>query len=136
MSVFGVSQAKYQALLARMLALGISETDLDEGFVRSSGKGGQNVNKTNTCVDLTHIPTQTRIKCQKTRELPLNRYYARVELCERLEAGRLENIQKRAQEIFKIRKQKRKRSKKANAKRLEAKRLNAVKKLGRRGSEE
>jgi protein subunit release factor B len=136
MSVFGVSQGKYQALLARLLALGIKDSDLTESFVRSSGKGGQNVNKTNTCVDLTHIPSQTRIKCQRTRELPLNRYYARVELCERLEGQLSENVQQQKLELFKIRKQKRKRSKKANAKRLEAKRLNAAKKVGRRGTED
>lgn len=38
------------------------EKDLEERFVRGSGNGGQKVNKTSNCVDLLHVPTNTRVK--------------------------------------------------------------------------
>lgn len=44
-------------LLRRMQAMGVAEADVQESFVRSGGHGGQNVNKTSTCVMLTHLPT-------------------------------------------------------------------------------
>ena len=52
--MFPVTPEKTQALAARMAALGIREDELDEQFVRSGGKGGQNVNKVATCVVLRH----------------------------------------------------------------------------------
>ncbi len=136
MSQFGVSPNKHTALIRRLLALGVNESDLTEGFVRSSGKGGQTVNKTNTCVDLFHAPSGIRIKCQKTRQLPLNRYYARLELCERLEAGRADIKEQKKLELFRIRKQKQKRSRKADAKRLLSKKIKANKKQGRQSRPE
>ena len=52
-----VRPEKLAALQERMEALGIREQDLEESFVRGSGRGGQKVNKTNNCVYLKHIPT-------------------------------------------------------------------------------
>ena len=52
-----ISNAKWSDLLARMSRLGIKETDIDEHFVRSSGAGGQKVNKTSSCVVLKHHPS-------------------------------------------------------------------------------
>lgn len=45
-----------------MKALGVLERDLEEHFVRGSGKGGQKTNKTNNCVSLTHLPTGIVVK--------------------------------------------------------------------------
>ena len=51
-ALFPVSSDKANALRLRMAALQIQEEDLDESFVRSSGKGGQNVNKVATAAQL------------------------------------------------------------------------------------
>lgn len=130
-----ISERKWQALQARMLSLGIREADLEEHFVRSSGRGGQNVNKVNTCVYLKHAPTGTEVKCQDSRFQGDNRYFARVRLCDRVEEQRLGRESKKAREIYKIRKQKQKRSKRAKEKILEAKRRRAEKKSQRKNPE-
>lgn len=93
-----------------MAKLQIKESDLQETFIKSSGKGGQNVNKVSTAVQIKHIPTGTEVKCSIYRTQGLNRYKARVLLCNRLESGSEENEKARIAE--KIRKQKQKRRKK------------------------
>ena len=121
-----VSAEKTRALQARMDALGVSEAELDEHFVRSGGAGGQNVNKVATCVVLRHRPSGVQVKCQEARSQGLNRYYARQRLCERLEAARLGAASAEQQRIEKIRRQKRRRSRRAKAKMLEGKRHRAA----------
>ncbi|HTG80584.1 MAG TPA: peptide chain release factor-like protein [Geobacteraceae bacterium] len=86
MTVFSVSIEKNRWLRERMALLGIREEDLVERFVRSSGKGGQHVNKTSTCVWLKHLPTGIEVKCMEERSQSMNRFLARRELTERIAA--------------------------------------------------
>ncbi len=51
----------------------INKAEVIESFIRSSGPGGQNVNKTSTCVQLLHIPTGVSVKCQESRRQEINR---------------------------------------------------------------
>jgi len=81
---FAVSEGKNKWLKERMEALGVREEDLRETFIRSSGKGGQHVNKTATCVYLRHIPTGLEVKCMQDRSQSVNRFLARRELLEKL----------------------------------------------------
>ncbi len=81
---FPVSEEKNRWLQEIMQALGIDERDIKEKFIRSSGSGGQKVNKTSTCVYLRHIPTGIEVKCMKERSQSLNRFLARRELVERV----------------------------------------------------
>lgn len=85
---FAVSPEKNEALRRKMEELGVREEDLEETFVRSSGKGGQHVNKTSTCVQLRHVPTGIEVKCMKERSQSMNRFFARRELLERLAEAR------------------------------------------------
>ena len=84
MAIFPVSEEKNRWLKERMEVLGIREKDIEEKFVRSSGRGGQKVNKTSTCVYLRHIPTGIEVKCMKERSQSLNRFLARRELVEKI----------------------------------------------------
>ena len=80
-----VSPGKEKSLLERMQALGVREQDIEEQFVRSSGAGGQKVNKTSSCVVLHHRPTGVRVKCQQERSQALNRFLARRILLDKIE---------------------------------------------------
>ena len=80
-----VTEQKRRELAGRMQALGVREADLEEKFVRGSGKGGQKVTKTNNCVCLTHVPSGFVVKCHRERERETNRFLARRALCDELE---------------------------------------------------
>ncbi len=103
---FGVSERKAEALKKRMTACGLLEKELNEQFIRSQGPGGQHVNKTSTCVLLKHEPSGIMVKVQQSRSQLLNRFYARRQLCERLEAQQLGRQSPEARRIARIRKQK------------------------------
>ena len=121
MSLFTVSSEKERALLERMASLGVAESDLRETFVRSSGPGGQKVNKTSSCVQLVHIPTGLSVKCQRERSQALNRFLARRLLLDRIEKLQKGVVEAEKDRLEKIRRQKRKRSKRAKEKMLEGK---------------
>ncbi len=129
--MYPVSAAKEKTLSERMAALGVREEDIEESFVRSGGRGGQNVNKTSTCVQLKHIPTGLEVKCQKERSQALNRYHARVLLLRKLEEIIKGRESEEAARIEKLRRQKRKRSKRAREKIREDKERVSVKKASR-----
>jgi protein subunit release factor B len=84
MPAFAVSEEKNRWLLEKMEELNILEKDIEEKFVRSSGHGGQNVNKTATCVYLKHVPTGIEVKCMKDRSQSINRFLARRELIKKV----------------------------------------------------
>src|SRR5215470_16830425 len=107
MSAFPVGPEKELQLAQRMAALGVAESDLEETFVRSGGHGGQNVNKTSTCVMLLHRPTGLQVKCQSTRQQGLNRFIARRLLLDKIEALRKGVADTERARIEKIRRQKR-----------------------------
>ncbi len=114
-----------------MQELGIAEDDIIEKFIRSSGKGGQKVNKTASCVYLKHVPTGIEVKVQRERSQALNRFFARRLLVQKIEDQILGRESARIKEIEKLKRQKRKRSKRAKEKILRDKKLQAEKKKQR-----
>ena len=123
-----IGSAKKDTLESRMAGLGLLESDLIEKYIRGSGKGGQKINKTSSCVYIKHIPTGIEVKCQKTRSLQMNRFFARRELCDRIEGQRLGALAKRKQAQFKLRKQKMRRTRRSKQIMLHDKKLNSQKK--------
>jgi protein subunit release factor B len=132
MNAFPVSPDKESQLALRMAALGVSEADIEEAFVRSGGHGGQNVNKTSTCVMLTHRPTGLKVKCQATRQQGLNRFLARRLLLDKIEEQRTGQVATERARVEKVRRQKRRRSRRAKQRMLADKAHHASKKEARR----
>jgi protein subunit release factor B len=132
MAAFPVNQEKEQQLVQRMAALGVSESDIEENFVRSGGHGGQNVNKSATCVMLLHRPSGLQVKCQTTRQQGLNRFIARRLLLDKIEKLQTGRVAAEEARIEKIRRQKRKRSRRAKDRMLADKSYRSDKKAARR----
>ncbi len=135
MSTFPVNPDREQQLAQRMAAAGVRESDIEESFVRSGGHGGQNVNKTSTCVMLLHRPTGLQVKCQETRQQGLNRFIARRLLVEKIEAMRRSRADAERARIEKARRQKLKRSRGAKERMLADKSRHSEKKRQRKSFE-
>ena len=127
-----VTPEKIAALEQSMASLGIREEDLLEKFVRGSGSGGQKINKTSNCVFLKHLPTGVCIKCQIDRSREMNRFLARRELCDQLDAIRQGKAVAKTEAIEKLRRQKRPRSQRSKQRSVADKRALSQKKSLRR----
>lgn len=108
-------------ILAKAAELGLRPEDVEEQFTRSGGPGGQNVNKRSTAVELHHLPSGMRVRMQKHREQGANRISAYKLLILKLEERAKGEESALAQERFKIRARKKRRSKRAKEKMLEEK---------------
>ncbi len=122
------SKKKIEELEVKMSKLGINKEDIEEKFIRSTGKGGQNVNKVSTCVYLKHIPTGFEIKCSEERSQLMNRFLALRRLVEKIEEKELNIKSERQQKIEKIKRQKKKRSRRSKEKMLNNKKMQGEKK--------
>src|ERR1700722_6282825 len=114
-----ITKQKREELRQRMELLGIKEEDIQEKFILGSGKGGQKVNKTTSCVYIKHLPTGIEVKCQRDRSRELNRLIARRTLCERIQEKVLKIKTEKQQLAEKIRRQKRRRTRRQQEKVLE-----------------
>jgi peptide chain release factor len=126
-----LSGDRARALEERLARLGVRAEDLEESFVHSGGKGGQNVNKVATCVVLVHRPTGIAVKCQRERTQGANRLIARQLLADKIEERKLGAASRRQQEAEKVRRQKRRRSRRAKARMLRDKHVQSDKKAQR-----
>ena len=108
-----ITKDKWQKIKDRMRLLGINEKELIEKFILGSGRGGQKLHKTLSCVYLKHIETGIEIKCQKTRSRDDNRYVARKRLCDKIDELIYQEKSDKQQAKEKIRRQKKRRRKRA-----------------------
>lgn len=131
MAPFGTSLEKAKVLRKQMFHLKIFEKDIQENFIRSSGPGGQNVNKVSTCVILFHRPTGIQVRSQQGRTQGLNRYKARCRLIEKIEKVRKDRQQQIIYDKAKKKRQNRKRSRASKERMLEVKRQQSQRKLSR-----
>ena len=123
---------KEKELKKKMKRSKIFEKDIKEKFIKSSGPGGQNVNKLSSCVYLEHIPTGISVKCQKERSQAMNRHTARWTLVDKIEKKKKEEKDLIIREIQKKKRANRKRSTKSKEETLQKKHIRSEKKSSRK----
>lgn len=106
----------------RMRRLGIEPSDLEESFARSSGPGGQHVNKVATAVTLRHRPSGVAVTVQDSRSQARNRALALERLLQTLERREEEARQKKRADIARQRRRRSARPPALKRKILESKR--------------
>lgn len=106
--------------------------EIQEKFIRSRGKGGQNVNKVETCVVLKHLPTGVIVRCDKYRTQGQNRTEAYRLLMQKLREREAKVVAEAKSRVAKERRQKQKRSKAEIAKLADAKKRQSFKKASRK----
>jgi protein subunit release factor B len=114
-----------------METVNLRDEDLKESFARSSGPGGQHVNKVSTAVTLTHLPTGISVTVSDTRSQSMNRGIARERLSQKITALREARRLKAREEASKARRRRAKRSPSEKRKLVEGKRRRSEVKKGR-----
>lgn len=108
----GPDKKKIEDLERRMEELGILKEDIEEKFIKASGKGGQKINKTSCAVFVRHTKTQLSVKCATSRSQHLNRFLALRSLVEKIEALSSGELSPEQTKAAMIRKQKMRRKRK------------------------
>lgn len=120
-----ISKKNSDAVNERLRSLGVGDLDLREDFIKGGGPGGQKINKTSSCVQLTYLPMGWVLRSQRSRHREDNRFFVRRLLLERLEEVALGRESARQRQIHKLRAQKRKRNRRAKEKILKQKKERA-----------
>lgn len=107
--------------------------EVEEVFCRSSGPGGQNVNKVSTAVTLRHIPTGLTVRVSGSRSQAANRREAARLLMAKLDAAAAARRQEKLADLAKKRRQIAKRSKSTQRRLVESKRRRSQVKQQRSG---
>ncbi len=90
---------------SRLARLRLDLADFEEKFTRSSGPGGQHVNKVSTAVCLRHGPTGITVTAQDTRSQSANRQLAWDRVLDAIEQARREVLAAERAERAKLRRQ-------------------------------
>ncbi|MCK4935368.1 MAG: peptide chain release factor-like protein [Elusimicrobiales bacterium] len=111
-----IKPSKVEALKIRVEKLNIPLDEIEEKFIKGSGKGGQKINKTSNAVMLKYPPLKIIIKCQKERKRSLNRFLALRELVDRIEMKISPETSSKLKTIEKLKKKKSNKKNKASKK--------------------
>jgi len=109
----------------------LNPDDFEESFCRSSGPGGQNVNKVSTAVELRHRPSGIAVTVQDSRYQAMNRRLAGLRILERFTRMREEQQQARTAARAKKRRQRVRRTRAGKNEMLAGKRHRSEIKKGR-----
>jgi hypothetical protein len=125
-----MSAAFQVSKMERLAALGLAESEFEETFARSSGPGGQHVNKVSTAVTLRHVPSGVAVTVQDSRSQSRNRQLAWERLLATIERTRRAAVAAEKSSREKVRRQKARRPWALKQRILEAKkRRSQIKKL-------